>query len=268
MARIHLWMGRSFTGKTHQALLEGRIAYFELEPNGFKRTGLPDESSKDEADRRILIHRFRVPLTNLDVEPVVKVGASGMPMPQFTYKLEGWQPLYSDIRRALRASLQEDRIPVFDTGTRLWLIIRQAVYEQYQDAAPGAELDKLQRLIYTEPNMRIIQITEEPDFFDLDVIFIAHEDTIFGTSTLKADTYKELENMADATLRFSIVDGKPVGTIFKMGAAGGLGMIGRVIEEPTLSKVNELLDAAAKLSGLKMELPEDNTELVELAAAL
>lgn len=261
--RIYLVFGASFTGKTTFALGEDEddvVDYFELEPGGYRRA-----SSGIKFPERINKHKLRTPLTELEDIGRIVVGANGA-APQPAHHLEGWMEVYGDFLKLYMAGLKGPGRPVIDTATRLWLMVRQSFAEQLQKAT-GSDLVTLDQLKYTAPNARMTQVVEAPERMGKDIVLIAHEDTVFGTSILKADTFKEIQNMADVTLRFQAIDGKPVATIFKMGE-GGMSLVGRQIVEPTLLKVNGILDAAAKLRGLKFPIPESNEEMVELAAGL
>lgn len=73
--------------------------------------------------------------------------------------------------------------------------------------------------------------------------------------------------MADCTLRFSLQNRKPVATIYKAGT-GGLELIGMSISEPTLEKVNMVLDTAAALRRGGYEVPGSYEDLMERAEML
>ena len=81
------------------------------------------------------------------------------------------------------------------------------------------------------------------------------------------DGFKEVPNMADAVLRFRLVDRKPVATITKAGA-GGLDLLGVEIHEPTLPIINDVLDAAAKLRKAGKAVPRDANQIIVQGAML
>ena len=262
--RIYLVVGSAFTGKTTFALgsdPEDEIDYFELEPGGWRRAHIgikhPD---------RITIHRHRIPKTDLDDLGEVVIGQKGGIAPRPAHKLEGWVDVYNAIRSEYVKGLSGKARPVIDTSTRLWLIIRQAWLEQMQNAT-GNALASMEQLKYTATNARMAQFVEKAEDFNKPLVLIAHEDRDFETKELKQDGYKDLPGMADVTLRFTIENNRPVAEIWKLGE-GGPDMLKRKIVEPTIEKVNALLEGAAKIRALGMALPDSNDELLALAEAL
>lgn len=261
--RIWLIFGSNGTGKTTFALGENKddlIDYLELEPGGYRRaaTGLAHPE-------RITVHKLRTPLTEIEDVGRIVVGANGT-APQPAHYLEGWNDVYGEFLKAYMNGLKGPARPVIDTATRLWLLVRQSFSEQLQKAT-GSDLVTLDQLKYTAPNARMLQIAEAAERYDKDLVLIAHEDTVFGTSQIKPDTMKEMPNVADITLRFRVQDSRPVATIFKLGE-GGMDLLGRDIENPTLAKVNLILDGAAKLRSMHMPIPPENDQLLELAGGL
>lgn len=261
--RIYLAFGVAGSGKSDFALGCGDaedpddlVDFFEWESGGFRRG-----SARARHPERITVHKFRTPLTNIEdlTFGTIAVGQSGT-APAPSYKLDGWLLEYGNFVRAYLQAIKGTGRPVIDTATRLWLCVRQSFLEQLQEAT-GNEQARLDQLRYTEPNARMTQICEAPERFGKDLVLIAHEDTVFGTSQVKPDTFKEIPNMADVTLRFRVQDNRPVATIFKLGE-GGMDLLGKDIVEPSLAKVNTILDNAAKLRSMKLSLPEDLEELV------
>ncbi len=248
MSRSHLWFGRNSTGKT-KAALDGAtpdhpVSYHELEYNGFKRGS--NRLHLDEG--AVLVVRDRV---------VAGVGV----LPQLEYRLEGWAELIAEFNANYKADCSKGYRPVVDTATRLWLAQRNAFEQQVQNAASKAAADALGQLRYTAPNSRMIgAATHGLEYFDLDTILIAHEDTIFGTTTLKADTMKEIENLVDVVLRFEWKGNGPVATFWKGAEAGQLK--GKEISEPTLAKVNLIVDCAAALEHEGMGMPESVEDIL------
>jgi hypothetical protein len=263
--RIYLVVGAAFTGKTTFALgedPEDEVDYFELEPGGWRRAHVgikhPD---------RITIHRHRIPKTDLDDLGEVVIGAKGGVAPKPAHHLTGWVDIYNTIVTEYLDGLNNGKArPVIDTSTRLWLIIRQAWQEQMQNAT-GNVLASMEQLKYTATNARMAQFVERAEDSNKPLVLIAHEDRDFNSGELKQDGYKDLPGMADVTLRFTLENNRPVAEIWKMGE-GGPDMLHRKIVQPTIEKVNTLLEGAAKVRALGMSLPDDNDELLELAAGL
>lgn len=260
--RVTLAFGPPFSGKTSFALGEDfPVDYHEFEPGGFRRA-----SSSIPEDAEIKVYSYRTPLTNIESTGTLLVGGGGGVAPAASYRLEGWLELYAEFLRNYIGGLKSGGgRPVIDTGTKLWLTVRQAFNQQLQEAT-GNEMARLDQIKYTEPNARITQITEAAERFDKDLIIIAHEDRDFNTGAIKPDTYKNMADIADISLRFEVKDNKPVATIFKIGE-GGLGLIGLEIVEPTISKVNQLLDAAAILRRNKVQAPKDVEAIIAMAEA-
>ncbi len=262
MSRIHLWFGPNGTGKTGCALSgatpESPVGYSEWEPGGFKRGA----SGLGLNEGSVLVHKFRVPATELEQMGEVKTGASGNLQPQLAYKLSGWMEVIQEFTSAYMDDCKSGRRPVIDTATRLWLAERLAFDQQVQDAT-GKDAEKLGQLKYTAPNARMISIAEYAERYDLDLILIAHEDTVFNSNPPqpKADTMKELENLADVVLRFRIVNSLPCATIWK-AADGGMQLKGMEIMEPSLEKVNLLLDCAAALRRAGVPMPDDAGQVI------
>lgn len=267
MSRIYLLFGPNFTGKTSFALgedEEDKVDYYEFESGGYRRA-----SPSIRNPERITIHKFRAPLADLNDLGTVSVGERGGTAPSAVYNLNGWLETYQDFRKTYRKNLKDGTArPVLDTATRLWLIVRNGWQQQLQDATKNDEA-RLDQLKYTEPNARMMQIAEEPEYFDRDLVLIAHEDTVFNSNppVYKPDTFKELPNVADVTLRFKVVGGKPIATIFKMGE-GGLDLIDMEIPEPSLKKVNLLLDCAAALRRAGLAMPKTSKEVIDLGSSL
>jgi hypothetical protein len=264
MSRSTLLFGPAFTGKTTYALGDGDpVDYYELEPNGFRRAASGLDFSLDD----IKVYPFRAPLTNIENMGMAIVSDRGGVAPALSYKLEGWKEVFYDFLRAYLGNLKEGRArPVIDTATRLDQMNRQAFLQQLQEAT-GNEKERLDQLRYTETNARFTQLVEAAGYFDKDLILIAHEDQVFGTQDVKPDGFKHLPGMVDITLRFTMKNGKPVATIFKLGE-GGMALVGKEIVEPTIAKVDALLNAATAIRKAKMPMPETAEAIIAVGAAL
>ncbi len=249
MARTWLLWGPAGTGKTTFALAdatpENPVAYKELEPGGFRRSA-----------RRLNLHEGAVdvqkyPTPNQELETLLsgvpELGGKGGLKADFNYKLDGWVELLNDVVMSTMSTSKAGQRPVFDTATRFWYLIRQG-YEEMVQKATGADIDKIGQLRFTWPNKIHLQIHEFPLAYDLDVIWIAHEGTVFNSDppVYKPDCWKELEGLVDVSLRFRIVNNKPVARIDK-GAEVGMTLRGLDIPEPTLAKLNTILDVAPLL---------------------
>ncbi len=253
MPRTHLWFGKNGTWKTTAAIAdatpEAPVSYHELEHGGFRRAA----SRLRLAEGAVLVHRYRIPAPEMEEMGEVHVTAKGGVLPQMDYS--------QDVKRGLR--------PVIDTSTRLWLSQRNAMEEAYQKAATRQAMDALGQMRYTAPNARMIAAaTFGLEHYDLDVISIAHEDRVFGTTDIKADTMKEIENLVDVMLRFEWdeAERQAVATVWKGGEVGVLK--GMKIPAPTLGKVNLLLDCAVAIQLAEMPMPKDYETVLSIGRGL
>lgn len=261
MSRTFLCWGPAGTGKTTFALAdatpESPVAYKELEPGGFRRAA----SRMRLSEGAVAVESFPTPMQELEtlLSGIPTLGGKGGLHSDFSYKLDGWIELLNNIVHSMMATSKAGQRPVFDTATRYWYIIRQA-YEEMVQKATGAESEKIGQLKFTWPNKIMLQTHEFPMNYGLDVVWIAHQDTVFNSDPpiYKPDCWKELPGMVDVSLQFRIQNNKPVARIDK-GAESGIALRGLDIEEPTLSKVNTILNVAEALAAEGEEI-EKNTD--------
>lgn len=245
-ARKHLWYGSPFTGKSSAAVIGGPVDHYEFEDSGLPRA------------ENVRTYNVQTPIST-DLGEVIVTGSNNA-MPSARIRLEGWAELWDEFWELYLTNIvRGEGRPVIDTGTRAWLACRQGWEQALQDAV-GKESERLGQLRYSEMNRRWLTMLEAPVRYGKDLIVVSHQDTVFGTNQVKADTQKETENTCDVTLRFSVKNGKPVGTIVKMRGAD-LKIVGMEIVEPTLELVNSIADAAALLDENKFPLP-DSVELI------
>jgi len=269
MSRVYLFTGDNGTGKTSCALgdnPEDIVDFYEFDAGSFERAAasMPDTT-------RINVNRYYAPLTNLLDQGKISVSEKGGMAPATTHRLEGWKDQFWNFVRDYLGGLKNgDARPVIDTETKLWLMIRQAFLEEVQDAV-GPNRERLDQLQYTEPNARHSQIIEAAKQYNRDLVMLAHEKELYikkeAQGIMVPDGFKEVPNMADAVLRFRLVDRKPVATITKAGA-GGLDLLGVEIHEPTLPLINDVLDASAKLRKAGKAVPRDAMEIIVEGAKL
>ena len=265
MARIHLVMGDAGTGKSTYALSgEGQVDYYELDVGSAYRA----MEAMNLPENKVNLHTYPPPLTNL-IEPE-RTSTINPAVPISVHRLEGWRELFWQFIKDYLEGLKGPGYPVFDTETKMWLMTRQAFLQEVQESVSG-EKERLNSLAYTEPNARYDQVITAAKSRGKDLIMIAHEKEVWEgdkpTGRFIHDGKKEAANLADITLRFKVVNKKPVAEIMKAGA-GGMELVGRKLEEPTIPSVNAFLDAAIKLRKAGMPLPDSNDELLELAEAL
>jgi hypothetical protein len=252
-----LAFGQSFTGKsTFAASGKGRKWYAEFDTGSFERTGL------DEAD--FTIKRYPAPVSTLLERG--KVSGAGV-----ARELHGWDDLWWGFIDDYLNALDTHDSFIFDTGTKMWLINRNAYFERVQNEKDAKERERLSRLEYQEPNGQMDAVVEAAKQKGKSIIFVAHQGEVYlndkPTGELKPDGYKELSNMADVTLHFSLRDKKPVARIFKIGA-GGLELKDMELKQPTLESVDDLLSAATKLRRAGKELPGTPEDVIVAAMKL
>jgi len=266
MSRVYLFTGDNGTGKTSCALgdnPEDIVDFYEFDAGSFERAAAtlinPD---------RIRVYKYYAPLTDILEQGRLSVGQGGGVAPAPVHTLSEWKEKFWEfIGDYLPNVKKREARPVIDTGTKLWLMIRQGFLQEIQEAT-GKEKERLDTLLYTAPNARHSQIVEAAKNYDMDLVVITHDKEVFGQpGTYLPDGFKELPNMADAILRFKVVDRKPVATILKAGA-GGLELLGVEIHEPTLPLINDVLDAAAKLRKAGKAVPRDAMAIIVEGAKL
>ena len=258
MSRVYLIFGGSSTGKsTFAGSGKGRKWYAELDPGSFERTGLPT----DDFD----LHYYYPPLSSLLERG--KLSGAGV-----SRTLHGWDELFWQFVDDYLKAMKEDYSDyVIDTGTKLWLLCRNAFFQRVQDEKNEKERERLSRLEYQEPNGHMDAIVDAAKIAGKNLIFVAHEGELYNkgepTGKMKPDGYKELANMADATLQFYLRNKKPVARVFKAGA-GGLELLDMEVEEPTRDKVDELLEAAMKIRRAGKTVPSEYSAVLVEALSL
>ncbi len=266
MARTYLLYGPAGTGKTTFALAdatpESPAFYAELEPGGFRRSA----PRLRLAEGAVSVHSYPTPMQELAnlLEGIPSLGGRGGLHSDLDSQLEGWHSLLNDVVSGMMQAVKAGQRPVFDTATRYWYIIRQAYEEMVQKA--GAKAESIGQLKFTWPNKIMLQTHEFPIAYGLDVIWIAHQDTVFNSDPpiYKPDTWKELPNMVDVVLKFSVSGSVPVARIVK-GAESGMALQNLDIPEPTLYKVNGILDVVAELEREGESYDRDAEYLLGLA---
>lgn len=262
MSRTFLLWGVAGTGKTTFAIEDATpdepVWFAELEPGGFRRAArrlkLPEGA--------VQVESYLTPQGELqsllDAIPLVSSGGKV----DIRYDLEGWLELLNRIVTDMMKTTQAGLRPVFDTGTRWWLIVRNAFQEMVQKAT-AAEYEKLDQQKYTWMNKVHLQVHEFPVAYDKDVIWIAHRDTVFRSDppVYKPDCWKELPGMVDVSLEFRLVGNVPTARIDK-GDEVGMTLLNLNIPYPTLRKVNAILDVTSILENEGEEFDKDAESLL------
>lgn len=269
MARSYLLSGAAGTGKSNfgleNASEENPVSYHEWEPGGFRRAATRLGFDEKNLPSFIRLHKYRVPIQELESLGEIQVTQKGNVLPQIKYKLEGWTTLLAEFNQTYMQDCKDGFRPIVDTCTRLWLCQQQAWEQQVQEATNGGDSAKLDRLRFTTPNSRMTGATEFAGAYDLDAIFIAHERQVFNSDPpiYVPDAWRETEGLVDLCMRFIIRDRKPTARITK-GAEFGMLLQGLEIPEPTLSKVNTIMDVVAALASENEEVPLDAGMLLSL----
>lgn len=247
---VYLAFGPNGSGKSSFALSgTGNKWYAEFDPGSLDRTGI------DIAEANIEPHFYHPPLQSLldmgslDLASVGR-GAGGV---QIAYKLSGWKEMFwdhfiTDYMKALTEGDFQDFI--IDTNKMEWEMCRNSFRQRIQEESDLDEKRRLSRLDYQEPNNQQTQLIQGVKGRGKNYIMVAHEAEIWAggepTGRYKPDGWREAEDLADITLRFSIRNKRPVGTIHK-AAAGGLDLLDMEIVEPTIEKMDKLIKSAALL---------------------
>lgn len=263
MSYVFLFIGPAGSGKSTCALSgEGKTGFHSFDPGSYERA--VQGSPIDLANIRMTRHW--APITGL--KALGKVSASGMGMQG--KHLEGWADEYNKFVDEYMKNLEDSSVRqiVFDTETGEWLMIRNGFNEQVQNAGSKAEADRMSPLTYTEPNSRYEQVVTASKMYDKDLILIGHMKEEWkqdkATGVMIHDGHKEAPNLADLFLEFAIVGNKPVATIRKAGA-GGLGLVGMKITEPTLPGLRKLLDTSSQLRREGMAVPSTYEGIMAMA---
>lgn len=276
MSRTYQIFGGTGTGKTTLALgAKGRKWYGEFDPGSFERASIGLRLNEGEID----LHQYQLPLTTLEDMGTLDfsmVGQSGKGAVQIVHRYQGWTELYyGRFVPDFLAALKDPSFTtlIIDTSTLLWVVAQNALRQRIQDE-PGTteyKTDRLKRLEYEEPNSNFTSIVQGCKQYGKDLILIAHRGEIYfndkPTGKWKPDGWGKAMDGSDISVMLEVVNRQPVATVYKAGI-GGLELLDRRIENPTMEKIDGLVDGAAKLRGLGFELPQDNEELIALAEAM
>lgn len=274
MARSYLCWGPQGSTKSSFGLAEAGpdnpISYHLFEPGGFKRAATRLGLDEKNLPSWVRLHKYVMPTPELDSMGQVIVGQTGRAQANLYYRLDGWVDVIAAFNTNYMTDCKDGYRPVVDTVTELWNAQQNAIKQQLQDATNGTNADYLDQLRYGAPNSRMMGAMHFARNYDLDAVFVAHEKEKFNPDRNSVapteyimDSWKKTEDQVDCSLRFRLVGNKPVARIEK-GAEVGLDIKGLDIEYPTLTKVSEFLDCAAKLASHKIGLA--GKSVVEITA--
>lgn len=267
MSKVGLVSGDNGTGKTTFALSsEGKKDYYEFDAGSYDRAVAGLDINEDD----ITVHQYYAPLTNLMGAGKISVSERGGIAPATVHRLSGWKELFWTFVNDYLTALDGPGYPIFDTETKLWLMIRQSFLQEVQDAA-GPDRERLDKLQYTEPNARHSQLIEAARIKGKDLIMLSHEKELYtkseATGLMVHDGFKEVPNMVDYSLRFVLKNKKPLATFTKAGA-GGLSLLGMEVESPTIPMIHTILDGASMLRRKGMVVPGTYDKFMETVEAL
>lgn len=277
--RVYYCYSASGLGKSTFALSGPKKKWYaELDAGSFERA----ESGLDIPKDLIDINYFYPPIKWDDDEDGDKVvdtsmvGKSGHGAIKVITKLEGFRELRKQFRNAYGKALQDPEIEdvIIDTESNYYDLIQLAQKQRFQEEL-GVEAGKLKRAEYDELYAEMFQIMRGAKGSRKNLILLAHEKELWigGEPTGKfiPDGCKKVPDEADVSLRFVKKNRKPVAIIVKAGGAD-MRMVDMEIEEPTIEKVDHLLDCAKALQkemkrnkGLKF--PEDVEGIINLGSA-
>ena len=272
MARRILLSGGAGTGKSFFGVVDAGpddpISYHEVgEPGGFRRAvsrlGLDEKNLPDWCR----LHKYRIPAQFLMDMGEIKLTSSGKVMPEVAIELAGWKELVSELHSNYMLDCKEGYRPITDTAASVWLCQQNAFDQQVQEATNGGNAAYLAQLRYRTPNARMRDYLTFAHYEDMDSIFIAHEKQVWNSDPPKyepAGLFGETEGLMDIHLRFTIRDNKPWAQVMK-GGEWGMELGGMFIPEPTLAKVNTILDMATMLAAEGRTVEKDAELLLGLA---
>ncbi len=231
----------------------GPIAFYDLEGGGHRAW-----KYQEGVDSGLITPRtFNVPQHSMTTRYV---------------KLDGYKQAWQDLTSQVEKDFKEFNTLVWDTGTMIWALDRDAMLEELQEKDQSRK--QLIQIEYGEPNRRLFELFRLQQSFQKNLVITHHEtdeyapqidpygkpiidsDTgkpaSFATGTRVPDGFRYTLGLSDWVIRMTIKEeynkaGVPMGTIEKSGY--GWHMKGKTIDWPTYAKieaaVQEPVDAPA-----------------------
>ena len=269
---VYLAYGPNGSGKSWFALSgKGRKWYAEFDPGSFDRTGL------DPKNPDLELHKYPPPISSLmdkgklDLSMVGKSGRGGVGV---SLKYTDWDEIFwagfvKDYTDALTANQFDDYI--WDTAKLMWEMNQNSYRERIQEETDLDTYRGLTRLDYKTPNMWMHRFIQAAKAKSRNVVIVAHQKDEWQngepTGRYKPDGWDEASDQSDCTLRFFVRNRRPVGILEKGGSAG-MDVIGLEVVEPTIEKMNRLLDAATALRRAGIPLAGMDAEAIVQTAGM
>tara|TARA_Y100000310_G_scaffold328215_1_gene395979 strand:+ start:4602 stop:5378 length:777 start_codon:yes stop_codon:yes gene_type:complete len=219
------------------------IAFYDLESGGHRAWGFNELVEAGD----ITVRTFAVPHHSMITR---------------YEKLSGYMEAWKALTSAMEADLQTFETVVWDTGTVVWALDRDAFLQEIQTDNPGRK--QLQQIEYGEPNRRITELFNLSRAFQTNLVITHHETDEYitlldpmgrpivdennrpvsvSTNNKVPEGFKHTVGLSDWVLRTTIAevtkDGKvtpvPQATIDK--SAYGLFLRRQVIDWPTYNKL-------------------------------
>lgn len=222
------------------------IAFYDLESGGHRAWGFNDLVKAGD----ITVRTFAIPHHS---------------MTSRYEKLSGYRDVWKALTTSMESDLQKFETIVWDTGTVVWALDRDAFLEEIQQTAPARK--QLQQIEYGEPNRRITELFNLARAFQTNLVITHHETDEYAqlmdplgrpildenqrplsapTNKKIPEGFKHTVGLSDWVLRTSIAEvqesGKtvplPQATIQK--SAYGLFLRRQVVDWPTYDKLATL----------------------------
>jgi hypothetical protein len=184
--------------------------------------------------------------------------------------LKGYRESWQIITGQLEADFQKFSTVVWDTGTVMWAVCRDAYLQELQETSKGTPQKQLLQIQYGDPNRRMTGLFNINQAFQKNLVVVHHEtdeymDAVdpagkpildeygnkisYTTGNKVPEGFKATRAISDWVLRTTFKDTPegqvPIATIEKSGY--GLHLRGKEIEWPTYAKLEALVNPPSEL---------------------
>lgn len=265
MARIYRISGEQWTGKTTFALSgEGGTWYGELDPGSY------DRALSGSNVEGVTLYECHPPINDLLDEGSLSTAAVGQTQSgpiRVVHEMEGYHDALMGLRQAFAKAIMNPAITnlALDTETQLWDLLQDALIERTQKET-SVKREKLSSLEYEDLHKQMTSFVMAARIHKKNLIFLCKLTDEWGPSTTGSgrtttgnripDGWERMPGYADIELSFFVRSAKPHATIKKAGGAS-LALGGMVIEEPTIPKLELLVNCASALRHEGIDLPDD-----------
>ncbi len=275
MARIYRFVGDQWTGKTTCALSgEGGTWYGELDAGSWDRAinGI-DVGSVDHYECHPPTRDLLAALLDEGTLSIEAVGKFGSGPIRVIHNLDGYHENLMNFRRAFAQAILNPDIQnlVFDTETDLWNLHQDDLLERIQKET-NVRRERLTQLEYEDLHSKMDELIAITRHHKKNLILITRtkEEWITGTDGKRTTSGKKVADgwdrapfRVDVELNFTVRDKIPQATIAKAGGAS-LALGGITITEPTLPKIELLIECARAIRADKRDLPEEVEDILDL----